>query len=190
MTFGAAITITHAWLLALGRPPDLVILNHDFGRQTWSPRTQRGATLTWLTRLDSFGKRTDIWRGPAVTSGSLDSLRTASVGWPCLSLQCTGCVDDTPGTPGLSKTWEGAIPLQVLWPTASADTALPVIPILPGFLANTALAACFPFAAILSWRHIRRRARAQANQCVRCGYPLALSPVCSECGTPRTDASR
>lgn len=59
---------------------------------------------------------------------------------------------------------------------------LPLIPIWLGFIVNSLLYSAlfwFIFAGPFSIHRLRRRLR---HQCMRCGYPIGTSDVCTECG--------
>ena len=59
---------------------------------------------------------------------------------------------------------------------------LPVIPIWPGFAINTIVYATILWLLILGPFVLRRFIRVQRGRCVKCGYPMGESGVCSECG--------
>jgi hypothetical protein len=59
---------------------------------------------------------------------------------------------------------------------------LPLQPMWLGFLANTVFLGLVPFLAIALCVLTRRTLRSRRHQCLRCGYPVGVSPVCTECG--------
>lgn len=78
------------------------------------------------------------------------------------------------GTLELSKDWQDRLGLP--W--------LPVRPVWPGFAVNTLLFSALAYVpvGVLFWA--RRRARRLRGQCGACGYPVGVSAVCTECGSP------
>jgi hypothetical protein len=60
--------------------------------------------------------------------------------------------------------------------------ALPLTPVLPGFVLNTLLYAAILWAPIVGLPACRRRLRHRRGQCPACAYPVGVSPVCTECG--------
>lgn len=59
------------------------------------------------------------------------------------------------------------LPTQVLW---------------PGFAMNTVFYAAILWLIFGGPFALRRRLRARRGQCQACGYPIGVSPVCTECG--------
>jgi len=71
--------------------------------------------------------------------------------------------------------------------------ALPLMPLWPGFAINTIFYAAILwllFAFPCALRHFRGRRRIKRGLCVRCGYPVGLSQVCSECGRAVTHSEQ
>ncbi len=59
---------------------------------------------------------------------------------------------------------------------------LPLRPLWPGFAVNTLFYAAILWVVICGPFALRRLIRMNRGRCVRCGYPLGESAVCSECG--------
>lgn len=90
------------------------------------------------------------------------------------------------GRPLLDST--GA-PTRFRWPVY-----LPLRPVWPGLLCNSAFYGTILFALNLPIRRYVHRRRTRAGLCRHCKYPVGVSPVCTECGspilqTPRTSKS-
>jgi hypothetical protein len=94
-------------------------------------------------------------------------------GWPFLALfyRSHGSVN-----------YEGALLLPRHGRTSQRP--LPLRPIWPGFLANTVLYAAITLLLIQATFSLRRYLRARRGLCPDCSYPIADSPVCTECGRP------
>lgn len=59
---------------------------------------------------------------------------------------------------------------------------IPIGPVWLGLLADVALYAVLFAVAVNAPGAVRRRVRARAGRCVRCGYQLATAGTCPECG--------
>ena len=102
-------------------------------------------------------------------------------GWPLISLWC-----ELPTHELSPRPHEGRGAIQLLdspWRlgTQSYPRAVPLLPVWPGFAVNTAFYAAvlwLPFGPFALRRFIRRK----RGQCLRCGYPMGMSSVCTECG--------
>ncbi len=75
-----------------------------------------------------------------------------------------------------SNPWQSGIPLD-------NGASLPVRPIWPAFLANTAFYAMLTWAAALGVRTLRNRIRLKPGQCPHCRYDATGLTQCPECGT-------
>src|SRR5690606_40803439 len=87
----------------------------------------------------------------------------------------------------------GGLPLSPRSTGAWYDPrALPLTPIWPGFLADTALLTLLWLALLVGPGAVRRAIRRRTRLCSACGYdlrPTPAAPACPECGTP-TPAGR
>ena len=96
------------------------------------------------------------------------------VGLPCRSLRSVG-----------RKTHR-----QVNYPGAwRCAIALPLLPILPGFLINTLFYAGILWLVIPGPFVLRRLLRVRRGLCPLCKYPIGVSVVCTECGRDLPKAS-
>lgn len=71
------------------------------------------------------------------------------------------------------------------FPNTAYVRALPIKPILRGFILNTLLysAAFFLlFATVVAPNRLRRNLRIRRGFCPACAYPVGGSPICTECG--------
>ena len=73
-----------------------------------------------------------------------------------------------------------AIPRWIPW--AQPARRLAVRPLWPGFAVNTILYAAVPWLLIPGPFALRRFIRMKRGLCVKCGYPMGASAVCSACG--------
>ena len=72
-----------------------------------------------------------------------------------------------PRIPG-TNTQPVLLPLKIIW---------------PGFIVNTLLYAMLPFLLFSMKFKMRGYIRFIRKQCIKCGYPIGQSEVCTECGT-------
>jgi len=90
-----------------------------------------------------------------------------AIAWDRPSSICEGVAipDWIPGTQFSRMT--RYLPTRVLW---------------PGFAVNTIFYASILWLLLAGPCALRRRLRARHGQCQNCGYPIGVSPVCTECG--------
>lgn len=107
-------------------------------------------------------------------------------GWPAHSIF---------GTRTFSGELRGAV--EIWWKTPnqrplSMPRYLPTRPRWPGFAINTDFYASIFWLICGAPFALRRRLRARRGQCQQCGYPIGVSPVCTECGAalPASAATR
>jgi hypothetical protein len=119
----------------------------------------------------------DAFKGP------LPYIGVVRTGWPWLTLEAQ-CEHDASRSPTpLPSRWKWAIPIPKRFVSANRlflQRMLPFRPMWPGFALNTLLCAALlslPFVVRLIIRKLRGR-------CMTCGYPIGISPVCTECGRP------
>ncbi len=64
------------------------------------------------------------------------------------------------------------------------EALVPLRPICYGLLADSGFYGFLIWVVIRATRTLRRQYRIHRNVCPRCRYPMGVSPVCTECGTP------
>ena len=104
-------------------------------------------------------------------------------GWPFLCLWCGLDAAVIEGAAAGEPAW-GGIPAGSS-AKAAHFRAIPFWPIVPGFLANTAIYSAGWATLLIGARLVRRALRVRARRCPRCGYRDALAS-CPECGRGRT----
>ena len=123
---------------------------------------ERSVGFTFLVVTGYFSDRPD------------HHVQVLTTGWPCLALEGHwGLVDGQPETSRL---------LVTRWERRDNVVVFPFYPIWPGFAANTIFYATFLWLLIPGPLVLRRFIRVKRGRCVKCGYPLGESAVCSECG--------
>jgi hypothetical protein len=104
-------------------------------------------------------------------------------GWPlrCVESRRVGTeIDGKRASIDQLPAWMSGI--RVPEKVASGSRDLPLVPLWPGFLVDTAF---WGGAAFLVWSvpgFVRRGVRRRRGRCVRCGYELKGLAVCPECG--------
>jgi len=199
-------TVAASWLCAAFVPyefNDASVTTIELGPLDWDNTfIQSRFGLTYVNRIrgpvtpdleeGSLRWQSDEWRAAdrgAIVQDYSDELRA---GWPFRAFRCTRedrfnlriqgrfgvmlsrsgpmtverGIELAPRVPGRPSTWR----------------ALPYDPIWPGLLGNIALHAlawgALLTAPIAAHRAIRRR----RGLCPQCGYPIGVSPRCTECG--------
>ena len=114
-----------------------------------------------------------------------------AAGWPFLAVRSSHRWR-SPITSATIRTDQLSGVLRPSWLRLSDDAALPCLPIWPGFAANTVCYATILAVLCYSPFALRRFIRHRRGLCMRCGYPMGESAVCSECGKAlpeRTEAA-
>jgi hypothetical protein len=115
----------------------------------------------------------------------------AEAGWPMASLggECwfgaaPGQFDAPPDgwLAGLARPDRQSWAVLVDIPGARRSALLPLRPLFPGFLVNTAIYAVAVALALAAPWALRRFLRRQRGLCPACGYPAGPTGPCSECG--------
>lgn len=116
----------------------------------------------------------------------------AECGWPLLAMRTTNCTATLGEFAEVDRTPSIALP-QWLHDFADRHTwgyyarrALPLTPIWPGFLIDTAIFASAFWLLLRSLPFVRRFNRWRNRQCLACGYPIGTSSICTECGAAVT----
>jgi len=141
--------------------------------------------VEWSTIHSAYWTRTVIaGRGRNATRVDI------AYGWPCLSFR--GGWYDEGGSPRMLD-YGPALPelvTTVMDPNGTTThrepRVVPLMPLFPGVLANTALYGAGWWALLLAPGAIRRRNRRRRGACVACGYDrrgIGEDTPCPECGT-------
>ena len=118
---------------------------------------------------------------------SVLSASARAAGWPslCLSQHSWVHADGTAESRGSLRVRDFKIYTRSYDPDAGT---VPLLPVWPGLLANTAVFAGGWFAAVIlpwaGWKAWRRSRRVRKGLCGGCGYALGGQPRCPECGIP------
>jgi hypothetical protein len=131
-----------------------------------------------LDSVSSVGTASDLASGePIEFHWSVAEYR---LGWPAAALCCgsnyTPLDDD--GAWSNSFQWPAHAPVA----RHAAGRVIPYGPIWPGLLLDTLFYTAILWLLVRSPFEIRRRIRQVRGRCQKCGYPIGVSPVCSECG--------
>ncbi len=92
--------------------------------------------------------------------------------------------------PGPEAVHVAAFPIQRNTAGGTQYRLAPLRPIWPGFAVNTIFYAMLLWLLIPGPFVLRRFIRMKRGRCVRCGYPMGESAVCSECGKALPTSSR
>lgn len=153
-----------------------------------------------ITSASSFARQRDFiaWRiDPSSTSRAQWLATEYRAGWPLPALRAayaqeSSYLQTTRGlrrggrrtdlTPGLLAH---GIPLPDLITdhVNTLNDTIPIQPLFPGLLVNTALYAAITFLLLSTPSFIRRTSRKRRHACLRCGYDIQTLPRCPECGT-------
>ena len=172
---GALANVAVAWGCAV-RPGEHSTLHDIAGHwprgvpQAWpAPNyTQRYVGLGWT--LDNFH-----YFSPYADSAYVASASLFRAGWPVLALESADWVDHRTNILERSAGWDVGI-------YTGEYPELPLRPIWSGFAANTLFYGTTLCLLINGPLSLRRLARQRRGLCAACGYPMADSDVCTECG--------
>jgi hypothetical protein len=200
---GALATVVVAWACALSRPSlnfNLIAASewparvpHDWPapyslaleyRGAGTRRVELGAPLSRVA-APRLGSERSISVTHNVAEGV--NLEVSQAGWPWLSLQSTRKSVTTlqAGQQRIGADDWLSLPIPQRFMTGPGDATLPLHPLLPGFLLNTAFYATLLFTLFTTPRLIRRHLRRRKHHCPTCNYNLrGLAPTspCPECG--------
>jgi hypothetical protein len=172
---GAGATVLVAWFCLHGHIAAIGTFESE-GPLEWVAPVPRGwpkepLSTSWATyTAKRVGlHRLQLWRFEAAHHEELNQLRI-SCGLPLLAMTGYANASDA------GSSVRGFVSL----PGAS----LPILPLWPGFLVDTAFWGGAAFLVCSVPGFVRRRARRRRGRCVRCGYELAGvgGGVCPECG--------
>lgn len=176
----AASLLASALLATLGLP---------FGGSTRAPTVEDQAWwercapasfdsgLASVTESTGFGRSFAQFRGPArrPDGNDFDLVNRLQAGWPVRSLEGYSYTEQRKSGQHVFL----AHPRSAGW---YLDAWIPYQPLWPGVVINAvAFSAIFLVAASLMGR-VRRAVRKSRGRCVQCGYRLADSRTCPECG--------
>ena len=136
----------------------------------------------------AWGSTSQFWGGPwqgPNPGGSTRGFLVVTSGWPMRSAVARTYLRD-PQTEYRSSSLITRTSNWPAWLKKGVPTLIvvPVRPMLPGFLVNTALYSASLALVTLVPAHVRRASRRRRRRCVKCGYELAATGAkCPECGT-------
>lgn len=110
---------------------------------------------------------------------SLHALFEDARGWPLPALMAVHSSDTTYAS--WTTTW--GVPLTSDQGRWGVPRALPLRPIIGGFVVNWLAFGTCAYLVLFWIGHARRASRRRRNRCPACGYPIGSSPLCTECGT-------
>jgi hypothetical protein len=190
---------------------DAVALIDDAGQTQWAKRVSASSTYARPanTAGNAIGDPATIlpsWTGLTAARPQPGDTRKEVLidarGWPLLALKSERDLGARAPvlTQGSGPVYTGFVPqrglVAVSTPSTSfGPTPLPLRPIWPGLLGNTAfyalLWAALWYAVAVPRRFVREVARVRSGQCVRCGYDLGydFQSGCPECGWRRDRAT-
>lgn len=207
---GAIINVAIAWWFAIRfdrfapySNSKIGISNFDYGYGQWSVSTHYwlGSTRT-STAVDSIEgssrnnfpveKALPYWaesiRPEQYQIGMLSnkSLKAIAQGWPFRAMMIiAGPGFDSEdkllrGIPWDAPTWLRGRPIAP--PSQVGPIYLPLKIIWPGFIANTLLYSLVFYSIFFMHFKLRHVLRLKRKQCIKCGYPIGQSEICTECG--------
>jgi len=115
-------------------------------------------------------------------------VRVIAWGWPRASLGVVWLREepitmDAEGMPRREGGVRGGLPIPSQLQRGPWAARLPVMPIWPGFVANTLLYGAIAGAVLFGPGAARRMLRRRRGHCLKCGYELAGLAMCPECGS-------
>ena len=182
---GAAATILVAWLRAL-MPPTVTLAGETgsvFSGATWPA----GPASDWPTPrrhewTQRFAYRED-WALADPDDGREWQFFGIRTGWPFAALTMREYWQWTEGTQfHCENAIERGIQFRAIRSDRALDGRLPILPVWPGFVGDTALYATLTWTVGLTGTAAVRLLRLRRSLSPRCAYPTGRSPVCTECG--------
>jgi hypothetical protein len=190
---GALVNVAVAWGCAAWS-----LAKRDYSNDWWSALQEQeraDPTPKYVVVHDrevGFGiERTLYRREPTgfVSGVVLPFLVRIDCGWPCRAL--TGEIEDTrPGRTQPPNEWSqsrnalviGTNARSAAWRHPRGLMVLPLAPLWPGFVVNTAFYGAILWLLIPGPFALRRFVRVKRGLCPKCAYPMGESDVCTECG--------
>ena len=182
---GAVATILGAWLRALMPPTDTMAgeTGSVFSGATWPA----GPASDWPTPrrhewTERFAYRED-WALADPDDGREWQFFGIRTGWPFAALTMREYWQWTEGTQlDFENAIERGIQFRAIRSDRALDGHLPILPVWPGFVGDTALYATLIWTVAVTRTSTVRLLRLRRGLCPRCAYPAGTSPVCTECG--------
>ncbi len=181
MLLGAVATILVAWGCEIFATVAVIDLSTTGPQRTRPPEVEGTWTTAGQFQIAVGFGRTSMWY-TGLGSGDVGIHRA---GWPFRALQYQ--LDESAASRFMAPTarprWALVVPPRLIVPRFLSDCPLPLRPLPVGFVLDTLIYASIviPLAAWLAAR-VRARARRRRGLCPSCGYPVGVSPVCTECG--------
>ncbi len=196
LLLGAVLNVAVAWACLLWldhsgritkRPPN------ESDLAWWQDHALEGMAVPHETELiPGFGYYCLRLHAPArrVKAGFkfVESSSSLSAGLPMRALSCEWFSKPAPQT----ARWFDTVhryaistvdsPVFSLWPDRAPF--LPLRPVWPGFALNPFFYATILWLLVRGPVVLRRVVRRRSGRCPDCGYPVGVSPVCTECGQP------
>jgi hypothetical protein len=190
--FGISLSFLTAWALAAWGPPGPINASYAGGVAI----TSVNGTTTFQYTSGSVSAGGLGWSSRVVDRGSLDAggpsefTMRYQAGWPMPALVArhhgSSSVPVLTSPTALPPVPNGIITGLPFGQAGPIERRLPFIPLWPGFAVNTAAFSLPPLIVLgwITWRRCRRERL--MGCCGTCGYPIGISPVCTECGAPVT----
>ena len=193
---GAVVNVTVAWGIVLrssvppvGRPFERVSGVSAWPRPVpddWPlPEAQKSARSWGLSELKTLANVAPMSPLPLKGTWVAVGMTLFRAGWPCRSLEADfqgRAIYDLP----LQIEWRYSLtlpePLTIIRREEARYRPLPYRPLWLGLAANTVFYAAVIWLLISGPFVLRRIIRVKRGRCVKCGYPVSESAVCSECG--------
>jgi hypothetical protein len=148
------------------------------------PWVEQGAVLPWISGAAAWPS----WKEKRFPFGIEPETRIVhTVGWPIRALWCRYDWTGTSAGKQLLSPDGISTGLRRRWGSDRYVLALPVRPLLIGFIADFALYSTAAWTLIGLRPFLRTRSRRQRGCCIACGYDLRhdLTAGCPECGWNR-----
>ena len=198
---GAALTLLSAWLVGGTRigplkgphpvQPTIVLGDPDHVKLVFANRRAWGAELCWSPD-DGYRIEGDeyvvltwsdapAWMRRAVRRTPGTDWIYIAVGWPMLVFEMTAH-DVDPEVWKFDYEPHGGIGFRYDFGSRFVTAVWPTTPIWPGVAVNAAVWTAVLWSVLCGPGTARRALRRRRGLCLRCGYPVGVSPVCTECG--------
>lgn len=193
---GVLLTVGAAWELAWPSTAMLqgVIYRNPSGSNPYAVLIVNESGRVLVAGVDGDGYHVDFrpdevhefqgsvwWPSGAVTRDNSFGIKT---GWPSPSMMGWREWNEDPDSGKLSFEDHWALSILAARHTGIVNDfpLLPLRPVWPGFLLDTALFAALAAALSLTTDALKRSRRKRRGACANCGYPRASGEHCPECG--------